>query len=156
MVGNCLIPNKNKINWLDGLDDNTFRELVHPLYERIATVASKICNMEFHDFDVKRFDDTWDIVGIKQNYVQFNLFDVDVFVQSDGCWHYNKNGDSLPLNIVVDYWNTSGVDKIDLPDKYNKFVIMSNNHITINIPENDYENGLNAAVAVKHYITSIE
>lgn len=33
---------------------------------------------------------------------------------------------------------------------------MSNNHITINTPENDYENGLNAAVAVKHYITSIE
>lgn len=22
MVGNCLIPNKNKTNWLDGLDDN--------------------------------------------------------------------------------------------------------------------------------------
>ena len=151
-----LNPNKNKTNWLDGLDDNTFRELVYPLYERIATVASKICNMEFYDFDVKRFDDTWDIVGIKQNYVQFNLFDVDVFVQSDGCWHYNKSGDILPLNIVVDYWNTSGVDKIDIPAKYNKFVIMSNNHITINIPENDYENGLNAAIAVKHYITSIE
>lgn len=29
--------------------------------------------MEFYDFNVIKFDDSWDLVGIKQQGVQFNL-----------------------------------------------------------------------------------
>lgn len=151
-----LLNGSKHTNWLDGLDKDDFDALVHPLYERIANVASRLCNMEFYDFNVTKFDDSWDLVGIKQKGVQFNLYDIDVHVQSTGCWHYNKNGDSLPLDVIVEYWNTSGIDKVDIPFKYHKYVIVSKNNITINIPENEFENGLNAAVAVKRYIVNIQ
>lgn len=104
-----LLNSEKTSGWLGGLDEETFNALVHPLYERIANVASRLCNMEFYDFHVTRFDNTWDLVGIKQKDVQFNLFNIDVHVQSTGCWYYNKSGDSLPLDVIVEYWNTNGV-----------------------------------------------
>ena len=151
-----LLNGTKHTNWLDDLDKDTFDALVHPLYERIANVASRICNMEFYNFNVTKFDDSWDLVGIKQKDVKFNLYNIDVNVQSTGCCYYNKNGDSLPLDVTVEYQNTTGVDKVDIPSKYRKYVIISKNNITINIPENEFENGLNAAVAVKRYIVNIQ
>lgn len=151
-----LLNDVKNIKCFDCIDKSTFDELVRPLYERIAYVASKVCNMKFSCSHVIKFGNSWDLVGIKQQGVKFNLYDIDVHVQSTGCWYYNKDESRLPLDVIVEFWNTSGIDKVDIPFKYHKYVIVSKNNITINIPENEFEDGLNAAVAVKRYITNIQ
>lgn len=129
-----------------------YDNLVYPLFRSICDAINRILVSNYNVSDIQYLDG-YDCVGINTT-ATCKYGKVDVSVYSNGLMDYDETGE-VGKNIGIDYilQEDSLSENMKIPYIVQGYTnICDSKHIHIEVPSNDYDEGLNAAYLIMHTV----